>query len=70
MSIYTECGKGDFLRETSVDLKFVPSQLTPIASGFSPTAVDVNKARSHKFRTKELYLAMCTWQLWSVCRVD
>jgi len=45
MSIYTECGKGDFLRETSVDLEFVASQLTPTASGFRPTAVDVNKAR-------------------------
>jgi len=45
MSIYTECGKGNFLRETSVDLKFVASQLTPTASGFRPNAIDVNKAR-------------------------
>ena len=66
MSIYTECGKGDFLRETSADLEFVASQLASTASEFRPPAADVNKARWHKFRTKEHYLAMCIWQLWSV----
>jgi len=45
MSIYTECVTGDFLRETSVDIEFVASQLAPTASVFHPTAVDVNKAR-------------------------
>ena len=49
MSIYTECDKGSFLRETSVDLEFVTSQLAPTASEFRPTAVDVNKARSYNF---------------------
>jgi hypothetical protein len=45
MSIYTECVKGDFPRETSVDIEFVASQLARTASEFRPAAVDVNKAR-------------------------
>jgi hypothetical protein len=45
MSIYTECDNGVFLRETSVDLEFVASQLAPTASEFRPTAVAVYKAR-------------------------
>ena len=66
MSIYTECDKVGFLRETSVDLEFVASQLAPTASEFRPTVVDVNRALWHKFRTKEHYLATCILQLWSV----